>query len=258
MIAFTTQHRHIFLQLTKRLIQQRYKGSILGFVWAFATPLITLAIYSFVFSVILMARWETEVPFAVMLFIGLIIHGFFMESLQGSATVVTTNTNYVKKVIFPLAILVPAQITAALFQLVIGFVLLILITFVLGYTIHLTALIAPFILVPFILLTLGVCWLLASLGVFIRDITQLLGLLGTLLLFISTIIIPPWMLPEEFGFLIYLNPLSFVVDSLRGCLFDGTLPDIVDYGVYSGVSVVIAVVGLFWFQKTRKGFADVL
>lgn len=258
MTTFTAKDRHIFIQLTKRLIQQRYRGSLLGFLWAFVTPLITLAIYSFVFTVVFDARWETEVPFAIMLFIGLITHSFFMESLQSASTVISHNVNYVKKVIFPLEILVPAHITAAFFQLVIGGVLLVVITYAMGIPLHSTALAVPFILAPFVILTLGISWFLASLGVFLRDVSQVLGLLGTLLLFISTIVIPPTMLPESVRPFIYLNPLSFTVDALRNCLYAGDLPALEHYLAYSMVSVAVGAAGLFWFQRTRKGFADVL
>lgn len=260
MLSLFKNHRHILLQLSKRYIQERYRGSILGIVWSLINPLLMLAIYTLVFTVIFEARIpiETSHPFALWLFVGLILHMFFMECLSQATTIITRNSNYVKKVIFPLNILVPAITISALFQLVIGITILLAATSYLGYTIPLTIIFVPVILVPFIILTVGISWFIASIGVFIRDITHIIGLLGTVLFFISTILIPPKIIPELYRPLIYLNPLSYVTDFMREVVIMQQVPVLEHYLVFCAISVLIGVSGYLWFEKTKKGFADVL
>lgn len=257
------QHRHILKQLSKRFIQERYRGSMLGVLWSLATPLLMLGIYTFVFSFVFKARWNMDTgsqgSFAIILFSGLILHQFFVECITTASTVVIQNQNFVKKVIFPLEVLVPALVSSAFFQLCICYGILLLAMFFLWHEpITYLAALLPLLLIPFLLLTLGISWIIASLGVYIRDIAQMMAILGSILFFMSTILFPAEILPEAIRPLLYLNPLSFMADSTRQILLFQTLPNWSYLGLYTAISVITFGLGFVWFQKTRRGFADVL
>jgi len=257
------RNRQLIVQMTKRDVVGRYKGSALGLVWSFLTPVFMLAVYTFVFSVVFKARWgvggeESKTQFAVVLFVGMIVHGLFAEVLNRAPGLILSNVNYVKKVVFPLEILPVVSMGVALFHSLISLGAL-LIAFVLfnGY-LHWTAVLAPLVLLPLAILTLGLAWMLASLGVFLRDVGHTIGVITTVMLFLAPVFYPITALPEEIRPWIMGNPLTFIIGQAREVLIWGRLPDWLGLGVYTLVATVVAGAGYAWFQKTRKGFADVL
>jgi lipopolysaccharide transport system permease protein len=257
------RNRQLILQMTKREVVGRYQGSALGLIWTFLNPVFMLAVYTFVFSVVFQARWgvggeESRTQFAVVLFVGMIVHGLFAEVLNRAPGLVLSNVNYVKKVVFPLEILPVVSIGAALFHSLISLGVL-LIAFVLfnGY-LQWTAVLVPLILLPLVILTLGLAWMLASLGVFLRDVGQTIGIITTVMLFLAPVFYPVTALPEEIRPWIMANPLTFIIEQAREVLIWGRMPDWIGLGCYTAVAVAITWAGYAWFQKTRKGFADVL
>ena len=250
-------------QLSKRELTGRYKGSYLGLCWALVNPLLLLAVYTFVFSVVFEVRWarggdEHQFQFALILFSGLIVHGMIAEILGKGPALILQNTNYVKKVVFPLEVL-PLVITiTALFHACISYGLLVVALALLNGSVHGTALLLPVVLLPFLAFLLGVGWLLASFGVFFRDISQLTGLIATVLLFVSPIFFPLDALPEAFRPLFLANPLTFVIEQSRGLLIWGTGPDWRALGFYYLLAFAVAWAGFYAFQRMRKGFADVI
>ena len=257
------QHRELILQMTKREVVGRYKGSALGLLWSFVNPVLMLAVYTFVFSVVFKAKWgvggeEGNVEFAVVLFVGLIVHSLFAEVINRAPTLILSNVNYVKKVVFPLEILPVISMGAALFH---GFVSLgvLLGAFVLlnGF-LHWTVLLVPLVLLPLIFVTLGFAWLLASLGVYLRDVGQTIGIITTVMLFLAPVFYPMSALPEKYHVFILVNPLTFIIEQARQVLIFGQTPNWSGLAVYTAVSLIMVWVGYWWFQKTRKGFADVL
>jgi len=257
-------NRGLIVQLTKRDVIGRYKGSVMGLAWSFFNPIFMLSVYTFVFSAVFKSRWgnagsnESRTQFAVVLFVGLIVQGLFAEVLNRAPGLVLGNVNYVKKVVFPLEILPVISLGAALFHSLIN-LLVLLAAFILfnGY-VHWTVLIAPLVLFPFIVATLGFAWMLASLGVFIRDVGQTIGIIMTVLLFLSPVFYPITAVPEQFRPWLLANPLTFIVEQAREVLIWGRLPDWGGLGLYLMVALFTAWLGFAWFQKTRKGFADVL
>jgi lipopolysaccharide transport system permease protein len=263
MIASFWRHRSLVAALIKREVVGRYKGSILGILWSLLNPLLMLTIYTFVFSVIFKARWganpdETKTQFAIVLFVGMIVHGLFAEVINGAPTLITSNVNFVKKVVFPLDILPSVALGAALFHSFVSFGVL-MVAFVLfnGY-LNWTVIFFPVVLLPLIILTLGFAWMLASLGVFLRDLGQTTGIITMIMLFFAPIFYPVTALPVELRPWIMVNPLTFIIEQAREVLIWGHLPDWAGLGIYSVVSLGVAWAGYVWFQKTRKGFADVL
>ncbi|MBF59030.1 ABC transporter permease [Halomonas sp. FeN2] len=263
MVVHLWRYRELIARLIKRDVLGRYKGSLLGLAWSFVTPIIMLVIYTFVFTVVFNARWgvggeESKGVFALQLFAGLIVHGILAEVLTRSPSLILTNTNYVKKVVFPLEILPLVPLGSALFHAAVSSLVLILAQLVVLGSVPWTFWMLPLVLLPLMVLTMGISWLLASLGVFLRDIGQTMGLIATMLLFLSPIFYPISALPETFHGVIHANPLTFIIEQARIVLLEGQLPNISGLLKYLAVSLVVAWLGFAWFQKTRKGFADVL
>jgi len=262
MFASLWRNRELVKASAKREVLGRYRGSFLGLLWSFFNPLFMLAVFTFVFSVIFQARWGggsgSKTEFALVLFAGLLVFNLFAECINRAPGLILSNTNYVKKVVFPLEILPLVGLLAALFHTLIS-----LGVWVIAYTLffgipHLTVFYLPLVLVPFCLFLMGLSWALASLGVFLRDVSQFIGLLTTALMFLSPVFYPVTAFPEDYRYILYLNPLTTVVEQTRDVLFWGKMPDFLMLAIYWVVTLGIAWLGFAWFQKTRKGFADVL
>lgn len=257
------RNRQLIVQMTKREVVGRYKGSAMGLAWSFFNPVFMLVVYTFVFSMIFKSRWgvggeESKTQFAVVLFVGMIVHGLFAEMLNRAPGLVLSNVNYVKKVVFPLEILPVISMGAALFHTIISLgVLLAAFALFNGY-LHWTAVFIPLVLLPLVILTLGLSWMLASLGVFLRDVGQSIGIITTVMMFLSPVFYPVTALPEKFRPWIMINPLTFIIEQSREVLIWGRLPDWTGLGIYTLAGTLVAWTGYAWFQKTRKGFADVL
>ncbi len=255
-------HRRLIYTLTKREVISRYRGSILGLMWSFFTPVLMLVVYTFVFSVVFQARWSegqtSKSAFALVLFSGLIIFNLFAECINRAPGTIISNANYVKKVIFPLEILPWVNMGAALFHFVISCIVWLVFYIVEVGTPHPTLVLLPLVLLPMILMTMGMSWLLASLGVYIRDVSQLVGIITMVLMFLSPIFFPISALPESVRPLLLLNPLAHFIEQARDVMYWGKIPDI--HAWLSGlvISSVVAWFGFLFFQKTRKGFADVI
>jgi lipopolysaccharide transport system permease protein len=262
MVASFVRNHSLIYTLSKREVVGRYRGSYLGIVWSVITPILMLAVYTFVFGLIFKARWtpqgDSKTEFALVLYAGLLVFNLFSECITKAPTLILSNVNYVKKVVFPLEILPWVALLAALFHALISLGVWMLAYIVLFGLPQPTALYLPLVVVPFLLFILGASWALASLGVFLRDISQFIGLLVMALMFLSPIFYPASALPDHYRFILYLNPLTPVIEEMRAVLYWGHAPDFAMLAVYWLSTAVIAWLGFVWFQKTRKGFADVL
>jgi lipopolysaccharide transport system permease protein len=255
------RNRQLIMQMTKREVVGRYKGSAMGLAWSFFNPVFMLVVYTFVFSMIFKSRWggdESRTLFAVVLFVGMIVLGLFSEVLNRAPSLILSNVNYVKKVVFPLEILPVIAMGAALFHSLISLGVL-LVAFVLfnGY-LHWTVILTPLALLPLVIVTLGISWMLAAIGVFLRDVGQTIGMVTTVLMFLSPVFYPVTAVPERFRPFIMANPLTFIIEQAREVLIWGHLPNWIGLVIYTVVATVVAWAGYALFQKTRKGFADVL
>jgi lipopolysaccharide transport system permease protein len=255
-------NRQLIVQMTKREVVGRYRGSVMGLAWSFFNPVLMLAVYTFVFSEIFKARWVGQDPgkggFAILLFVGMIVHGIFAECANRSPSLIMSNANYVKKVLFPIEILPVISLGSALFHGCISLVVLLLAQLLLTHTLCWTAVFFPLVLVPLVLGTLGVSWLLAALGVYLRDVGQIIGVLTTVLMFLSPVLYPIAALPEVYRPWMQLNPLTYIIEESRNVLLMGRIPQWESMVVALAVGAAMAAFGYWMFQKTRKGFADVL
>jgi len=253
---------NLTLQLTKRDVQSRYQGSVLGLLWSVFTPLLMLGVYTFVFSVVFKAKWnlpvENKMTFALVLFCGLTAYNIFAETISRAPGIIVGNPNYIKRVIFPLEILPVTVLCAALFNGVVSMVILIVANFLFTGHLYWTVLYLPVVILPLLLATLGVGWFLASLGVFVRDVNQLMPVVVTVLLFMSPIFYPVSAIPDSLKHLFHLNPISYVVEDTRQVLLWGNSPNWLWLSIGTILGLMTSILGYIWFQKTRKGFADVV
>jgi lipopolysaccharide transport system permease protein len=257
------RNRQLIVQMSKREVVGRYKGSAMGLAWSFFNPLLMLAIYTFVFSVVFKARWgtggeESKADFAILLFVGMIVHGLFAECVNRAPGLILSNVNYVKKVVFPLEILPWVAFGSALFHTAISLVVLLVVQLSLSQQLPWTVILFPFILVPLVCITMGFAWFLAALGVYVRDIGQITGMVTTVLMFLSPVFYPISALPIQYQSWLQLNPLTFIIEEGRKTLIFGQLPDVSHWAVMFAAGILTAWMGFAWFQKTRRGFADVL
>jgi len=267
MLTSLWRHRALTRQMVRREVVGRYRGSWLGILWSFITPVLMLAVYTFVFGVVFQARWNTgtagvgsdnKLEFALVLFAGLIVFNLFAECITRAPGIILANVNYVKKVIFPLEILPWVSLGSALFHAGISLAVLIIGLWTLGFGVTPMALLLPLLLLPYLLLIMGVSWFLASLGVFVRDIGQVVGMAMTVMMFLSPIFYPASALPEGIREWLFINPVTLIIEQTRAVLIWGQAPDWCELGLYTLVALLVAWSGFFWFQKTRRGFADVL
>jgi len=262
MVASLWRNRELTLALIKREVIGRYRGSIFGILWSFFNPVFMLAVYTFVFSVVFKARWnagsESKTEFALVLFAGLIVFNLFSECLNRAPGLILANVNYVKKVVFPLEVLPWVSLGSALFHSIISlFVWLIFYLLFFG-TPPITALVLPLVFIPLMLFTMGISWFLAALGVYLRDTAQFIGILSTVLMFMSPIFYPVSSLPPDIQHLFLLNPLTPVIEQTRDVLIWNKLPENLTTLLYFPAAAFFSWMGFAWFQKTRKGFADVI
>ena len=265
MIRNLWRNRDLIRQMTWREVLGRYRGSLFGLAWSFFNPILMLLVYTFVFSGVFKARWVVDgdvqashTQFALVLFVGLIINGLFAEILNRAPSLVLGNVNYVKKVVFPLDILPVVTAGAAVFHGLVSTGVLVVAILLVNGSLPWTAVFAPLVMVPLVVLALGFAWFLASLGVYLRDVGQTIGILTTVLMFLAPVFYPTAALPEFIRPWLLLNPLTLVIEQARDVLIWGRLPSWRDLLIYSGVAVTCAWLGYVWFQRTRKGFADVL
>lgn len=256
-------HRGLYWQLLKRDIASKYRGSALGILWSVLNPLLMLCVYTFVFSVVFSARWlasgeQPKAEFALILFAGLMIHTLAAETLLRAPQMITSQVNYVKKVVFPLQVMPLVPLGSALFNYGISLAILLSVQIFVKGSLPLSTLLVPLIILPYVIALAGAAWILASLGVYLRDITQVVGLLVSMLMFLSPIFFPVEALPEAWRGVMYANPLTLIITEARKVLLWNETPNWMALLQYLAAASVFAIAGFYWFQKTRKGFADVL
>lgn len=256
------KNRLLISRLTKREIVGRYKGSTFGLMWSLLTPIFMLAVYTFIFSIVFEARWgsdsNSKIDFALLLFAGLIVFNLFSECISRAPSVILSNVNYVKKVVFPIESLLWVNLGSALFHFSISLIVWLIFYSYEYETFNWTALLLPIYILPTAMMIIGLSLFLASLGVFIRDVGHLVGIAITILMFLSPIFYPIEAIPESFRFYLQLNPLVPAIDFVRSLLFYKEIPSAFYFIKFSAFCLVVFEFGFLWFSKTKKGFADVL
>jgi lipopolysaccharide transport system permease protein len=256
-------NRNLIAHMTKRDVVGRYRGSVVGVMWSFLNPMFLLAVYTIVFSQVFKASWggaqyRGTLDYALPLFVGMIVHTFFAETLIRAPGTIVNNVNYVKKIVFPVEILPVVASGTAFFHTLVSLLVLLGGCLLLNGYIYWTAIFLPFVLLPLMALTIGLAWILASLGVFLRDIAHPIGLAMTVLQFASPVFYPLEILPPSLRSWLMFNPLTLPIEQSRAVLIFGEIPDFSALTVYALISLITAWIGYAWFQETRRGFANVL
>ena len=261
-VASAWRHRQLIRRLTRRQIESRYKGSVLGVMWALIVPLMMLAVFTFVFSVVFGIRWGVDVEgrgqFALVLFAGLIVFNLFSHCVTQAPTMLLQHTNLIKKVVFPLEILPWTVLAEGMFNVVMSYIVFFAVYLpVLGVP-PATSIFLPVVLIPLSLFLLGVIWFLASIGVYVRDLNQGVGVVATMFMFLSPIFYPLSAVPPNFRIILYMSPLTLVIRDVRNVLFWSEMPHWIFWCASLVVAWLVAWFGFAWFMKTKKGFSDVV
>ena len=255
-------HRSLTLEMTKRDVLGRYREASFGLLWSLISPFLMLLIYTLAFGYILKSRWPGTsgniADYSMLLFVGLIVHGFFAECMNRAPSLIVGNANLVKRIVFPLQVLPWMAVLSALFHAFANSLVFTLLNLAMRGEIAPTLPLLPLVLLPLAVAALGVGWLLSSLSVFLRDIGQMTGVLATAMLFLSSAIVPVDALPAKYQLVFRLNPLTFIIDQAREVAFWGRMPDWYGLGLYLAGALLFAYAGYAVFQKLRPGFADVL
>lgn len=261
-VLFPIQDRRLLRLFVLRDLHSRYKHSWIGLLWLIIQPIILLSIYTLVFQHILGVRWGAQqssgVDFALNLYLGLLVFNIFSESLQAAPSVIRVHSNLIRKVILPIRILPSIPVGLAICDAVLGLLIWFLIYLVALGVPPLTAFYFPIVLLPFVLMVTGVCWIVASLSVYMRDVAQITRFVVTGLLFLSPIFFPLQAMPADLQGILSLNPLAIVIEMLRDVLIAGVSPDWDTYIGFFTISLVVYFAGYFWFDLTSDGFVDVL
>lgn len=256
-----SQSLFLFDELLRRDISQRYRGSLGGFAWALAQPLFMLAIYTIVFGYIFKPRWpgmQTGWDYVVVLFLGKIPYIFTQESIGRAPVLIVSHANYVKRLRFPLAMLPLVAVVSAFFYAMVAYLIWLVFYVAIRHEFSPLVLAAPFIYLPLALFALGGTWFLASMGTYFRDTLQIVQPVVFALMFLSPIFYPLSGVPAQLAALIRLNPLTYPIEEMRGLLLFGEPFHARLYALQLGAGLLCAVLGYLWFQRTRRGFADVI
>jgi lipopolysaccharide transport system permease protein len=257
-------YRELALQMAKRDIQGRYRAARLGLLWSVLNPLVLLAIYTFVFTEVFRVRWndnstESRGMFALTMFCGMLLFNLFSEVVTRAPQMVVANPNYVKKIVFPLEIFIVSGLLSGIFNMLIGYVV-----WFIGWGVvvrewpHVSVLWFPLVIVPVCLTSAGLSWLLASLGVFVRDVGQAVILAVQVLFFATPIFYPIERVPQRFRRVLELNPLTHAIEDVRQVLMHDGSPNWHWWLVSTGAAAVLAVLGYAFFMKSKRAFADVI
>nr|WP_315187121.1 ABC transporter permease [uncultured Albidiferax sp.] len=254
---------NLFRQLVTQEIRSKYFGSMLGLFWLILIPLLTLALYTVVFGTFMKARWGAQeggniFSFALVLFPGLLVFNFFSECINRAPSLIVTNPNYVKKVVFPLPLLAVVPVATALLQFFVGLLVWFMLNLWIGQSISWRIFLIPVVMLPFVILVLGVVLLLAALGVYVRDLISIAPIVTQVLMFLSPVLYPIENVPTNLRWIFTVNPLTFIVEQTRAMLITTATFPWGSWLIYSLVSFLIALIGLKAFRTLRPGFADVV
>ncbi|MFN0121528.1 MAG: ABC transporter permease [Blastocatellia bacterium] len=255
------EHRGLIRSMVRRELTSRYKGSVMGIAWAVITPAVMIGIFTIIFAGIFNARFGENggtLQFALYLFCGMLPWTAFSEPLQRATSAINDNASLVKRVVFPIeALPVNLALTALTHQLL-GTTVLLAAALLFEQRLHATILYLPLLLIPQLLATIGLGWLLASLGVFIRDLPQFTQLFLSAWMYLTPIFFPEHLIPQNYLWLVRLNPLAPLIRSYRLIILEGKAPDWQGLGVTTGFAMICALVGYWWFIRTKKAFADII
>lgn len=262
MIKTIYKNSYLFKQLVKKDIQQQYKGSVLGILWSFIVPIFMLVIYTFVFSEVFQAKWDIDTSdkyqFALVLFCGLTVFNLVSEVMSRSTRLIASNTNYVKKVIFPLEILPVVATFSSLFNCGISFIILIVVRLIIYHSVSTTLYMIFLMFIPLIVLAVGLGLFISAVSVYLKDVGNAISVIITILMYISPVFFPLSAVPESFRSVCECNPMTYIIENFRNVVLYGKCINWKYYGISCAVALVFYFIGKVVFMRAKEGFADVL
>ena len=256
------RHRNLTRELVRNEVLGRYRGATFGMLWSLLSPFLMLLVYTIAFGSILKGRWpqtgDTHAEFGLVIFVGIFVHGFFGECFTRAPRLMLENANYVKRVVFPLDILPWTMVLAALFHLGMNVLVFCLLSLFVYQQLSPLVVLLPMVLLPLVLFTVAVSWVVSSLGAYLRDIAQVAPVMSTAMFFMSSAIVPIDAVPEQYQLVFKLNPLTFFINQAREVALWGRQPDWIALGWWALAGLAAVFVAHAWFRRTSKGFADVL
>lgn len=262
MLKTLYKNSYLLKQLVKKDIKQRYQGSILGILWTFIVPILMLVIYTFIFSEVFQAKWDIDTSdkyqFALVLFCGLCVFNMVGEVMNRSTVLIASNTNYVKKVIFPLEML-PVVITlSSLFTCLVSFVILIIAKLILYNNVSPTLYLIIPMFIPLIILAVGLGLFISAVSVYLKDVGNAISVIVTVLMYMSPVFFPLSAVPESFRGVCEVNPMTYIIENFRNVVLYGEMINWEYYGISCLVALVFYFIGKGVFMRAKEGFADVL
>ncbi len=259
--ATVYDRRWLVKYLVQRQMASNYQGSYLGLLWAFLAPLMMVVLFTAIFSEVLGIKFrevtgDDSVNFGLFLYCGLLPFLAFSQALTQGVNIIRRNRDLVQKVVFPLEILPLAQVIATLLQSALGFGALMLVLVVLEQQMHLTILLLPLVMVPQLVFTLGLSYLMAVFGTYVPDVREGLKAVVRMMFFVTPIMWPGGLVPENYRFLVDYNPLAFLVEAYRQLILEGRLPFGPQAAYFCLVAVTLFVLGLALFNRVKHNFGD--
>lgn len=250
--------RELFLVLAWRDIKIRYKQTALGAIWAIFQPFITMVIFSVFFGQLAKVPSDGS-PYPIFAYSGLLFWSYFSNALTSTSNALIHDANLVKKVYFPRLIL---PMATALTPLIDFFIALLMLAILMIYF-HFTPgwlglLLIPALLIVSFLIATGLGLILASINAKFRDVRYILPFFIQLLLYLTPVIYPVSLIPEKYQWLLYLNPMTGVITTSRAALLGTSAIDWSNLSISLGMGVVVFLIGLTYFRRMERFFADVI
>lgn len=254
-------HGSLIRSLVRRDILGRYRGSFGGLFWTVIHPLLMMLTYYFVFGVVLRSSFgqdRSSTGFLMYFLAGMVPWLAMSEAIGRAPGVILEHASFVKKLLFPVEVLPVTLVCSGLFSEVFALLIFTGAMAWFGYSFSVTALLLPLVLIPQFLLTQGLCWLLAALGVFFRDLGQIMGFVLTVWFFTTPICYDERALPGSYLWLFELNPMFVLVRSYRAIFLEAATPPWMPLAMLTVAAALVFVVGHGLFYKLKRSFGDMV
>jgi ABC-2 type transport system permease protein len=262
-LATLYDRRWLVKYMAQREMSRGYRGSYLGLVWSFLSPLLMVVLLTVIFSEVVGIRFrevtgDSSLNYGLYVYCGLIPFLTYSQAVSQGVNVIRRNRNLVQGVVFPLEILPVTTVIASLVQSLIGVGALMVIFAVLEHQVHWTVVLLPLVLVPQLLFTVGLCYLMAVAGAYVPDVREALKAVVRATFFITPIIWPISRMPEDWRFLVDYNPLAILVEAYRDLILEGELPSGMGYSYLFLLGLALFVLGFVVFNRVKHNFADLI
>ena len=254
MFAEQYHFRELLYQMTMRDLRIRYKQTVMGFGWAVFMPIINTVVFSTIFTRV--ARIQTDVPYPIYAFSGLLAWNFFASSLRFSVNSLTGNTNLVTKIYFPREIFPFSAILVSLMDFLVASGVLAALMVYYGIGVTWTILFLPAVIIVQIAFTSGVALLLSMGNLFYRDVKYLFEVVITAWMFATSVLYPTHVVGGVFGTLLKLNPMTAIIDAYRAVILRGELPPAGPFGAAALASLLVLAVSWIVFHRGEYRFAE--